>query len=101
MGMTMAYGKILSWTSKDDRIGLDTIPEYKDQRGVEAKLDLKKFVEKAKKCKQEDNIRFFNEWIPLIENNGLSIGVPIIDGMSRIVSELGKEAFEILKEDKK
>ena len=88
--ITMAYGKTLLY--KGDKIGLDTEVTYKDQNGNESKINMRKFVEKAKKVGGD----YFGEWIPVIENNDLSIGVVVIDGLNRIAKALGEEIYEIL-----
>jgi hypothetical protein len=98
MGGTIAYGRSLSWDG--DNIGLNTKVKYRDQRGVEATIDIKKFVELAKECKEKDNIYFFRQFIPLIEAHKLGIGVVVIDGLNRIGTELGEKAYLCINEGK-
>jgi hypothetical protein len=99
MGMSMAMGKILTYKSKEDVIGLDTDVVYEDQKGKSARLDMKVFIEKCKKCK--NNRILFDSLIRDIENNDLQLGFPVIIGMDAIATELGDtEALEIMRKVK-
>ena len=95
MGMTMAYGKVLSYSG--DGIGLKSIVTYKDQNGNESKINIANLIGLAKKTKVEDNKRYLEEWIPPIENNNLQIGVVIIDLLNRVVNEFGLDKMKKAK----
>ena len=96
MGMSMAFGKMLMYKGgKKDAIGLDTEVTYQDQNGRRSKLNMRKFVEKAKKCKKHKAL--FDSLIKDITENNLLIGFPVIEGLNYITEELGKEVFEILE----
>ena len=95
MGAIIAYGKYLSYDG--DYIGINSVVKYRDQRGNEANIEIKKFVELAKECKNEDNKRYFGVCIPLIESNKLAIGVFIIEGLDRIGKELGEKVYTCIK----
>ena len=98
MGMTIAFGKRLLYEGgKKDTIGLNTKVFYIDQNGNKAKINMKKFIILAKKCKEKDNIEFFKNYIILIERNELAIGVPIIDGINRLANEFPEEVHKIIE----
>ena len=92
MSMTMLAGKTLVF---DDPIGLDSKVAYVDQKGNEARLDMKKYCELGKKSKE--NKEFFEKQIEWIENGELTIGSFIISGMNRLAREFPKEVDKIIK----
>jgi len=98
MGMTFAYFKTLTWDG--DKIGIDSKVSYKDQNGIESEIDMKKFVELAEQCKNPENKEYFDKWLPLIKKKELSIGVVVIDGLGKLVEELGEKAYSCIKDDK-
>lgn len=87
MGMSLAYGKIVSWDG--DNIGLKSNIKYQDQTGKEVGINLQGFLKLAKKCKDEKNKEYFRTWIPKIHDGTLSLGVVIIDGLNRLATEHG------------
>lgn len=90
-----AYGKKVFYSG--DKIGLNTRVEYVDQNGNKCLINMEKFVALAKKCKNRDNKKYFNEWIPEIENHTLELGVVVIDGLNRLVKEFPEEIYKILE----
>jgi len=90
MGMTMAYGKVITY--EGNKIGLKSIITYKDQNGVESKIHVGKLVKLAEKCK---NPRMpLTNWIELIKNNNLSIGAPLMDMLHSVATEFGIKKME-------
>ena len=87
----MTGGKTLYFN--DDPIGLDTKVTYRDQDGIEAEIDMKKFYKLAKKSKDE----YFGEWLMWLKNKELTIGAFIISGMDRLAREFPEEVNELIK----
>ena len=92
MSMSMVGGKSLVF---DDPITLDGKVLYSDQHGVSIPIDMRKYVELARKSKK--NKEYFKDHLEWIESGHLTIGAFIITGMDKLAREFPKEVNEVFK----